>query len=46
MGYGEEIKNSGQVTPYSNDKGIDGIIKEDVLGLEKIYIQAKTLCFR
>ena len=31
MGYGGEIKNSGQVTQYSNDKGIDGIIREDIL---------------
>ena len=41
MGYGGEVKESGQVTQYSNDKGIDGIIKEDVLGLGRIYIQAK-----
>lgn len=41
MGYGGEIKSSGEVTKYSNDKGIDGIIKEDVLGLGRIHIQAK-----
>lgn len=41
MGYGGEIKNAGQVTQASNDGGIDGIIKEDVLGLGRIYIQAK-----
>lgn len=41
MGYGGEIQNSGEVTQYSNDKGIDGIIKEDVLGFGRIYIQAK-----
>ena len=41
MGYGDEIKSSAEVTKYSNDKGIDGIIKEDVLGLGKIHIQAK-----
>jgi restriction system protein len=41
MGYGGEIKNSGSVTAYTNDGGIDGIIKEDVLGLGRIYIQAK-----
>jgi len=41
MGYGGEIKNSGQVTQYSNDKGIDGIIKEDILGFGRINIQAK-----
>jgi restriction system protein len=41
MGYGGEVKEAGQVTPHSNDKGIDGIIKEDVLGLGRIHIQAK-----
>jgi len=41
MGYGGKVKAAGQVTQYSNDKGIDGIIKEDVLGLGRIYIQAK-----
>lgn len=41
MGYGGEIENSGVVTQYSNDKGIDGIIKEDILGFGRIYIQAK-----
>ena len=41
MGYGGEVKAAGKVTQYSNDKGIDGIIKEDILGLGRIYIQAK-----
>lgn len=41
MGYGGAVASSGIVTQYSNDKGIDGIIKEDVLGLGKIHIQAK-----
>lgn len=41
MGYGGEISNSGLVTKSSNDEGIDGIIKEDVLGLGRIHIQAK-----
>ncbi|MBS1535189.1 MAG: restriction endonuclease [Bacteroidetes bacterium] len=41
MGYGGEIKNSGIVTKYSNDGGIDGIIKEDILGFGRINIQAK-----
>lgn len=31
----------GQMTPLSHDGGIDGIIDEDELGLEKIYLQAK-----
>lgn len=41
MGYGGEVKAAAEVTQYSNDKGIDGIIKEDVLGLGRIHIQAK-----
>lgn len=41
MGYGGQLKHSGVVTSYSNDGGIDGIIKEDVLGLGRIHIQAK-----
>lgn len=41
MGYGGEIENSGLVTKASNDGGIDGIIREDVLGLGRIHIQAK-----
>lgn len=41
MGYGGEIENSGLVTKYSNDGGIDGIVKEDVLGFGRIHIQAK-----
>ena len=41
MGYGGEVKNSGFVTKLSNDGGIDGIIKEDILGFNHISIQAK-----
>lgn len=41
MGYGGEIKDSGLVTKATNDGGIDGVIKEDVLGLGRIHIQAK-----
>ncbi len=41
MGYGGKIQNAGIVTQYSNDGGIDGIIKEDILGLGRIHIQAK-----
>lgn len=40
MGYGYD-KNSGVVTGGSHDNGIDGIISEDKLGLDLIYIQAK-----
>lgn len=41
MGYGGELSDSGIVTKPTKDDGIDGIIKEDKLGLDKILIQAK-----
>jgi restriction system protein len=41
MGYGGSIKDAGQVIGKSGDEGIDGTIKEDRLGLDVIYIQAK-----
>lgn len=41
MGYGGFRDEAGFTTRKSNDDGIDGIIDEDVLGLEKIAIQAK-----
>lgn len=41
MGYGGSRKEAGQATKASGDEGIDGIIKEDRLGLDQIYIQAK-----
>ncbi len=41
MGYGDGIDEAGMVTSLSKDGGIDGIIKEDLLGFDTIYIQAK-----
>lgn len=41
MGYGGNIKDAGQAVGRSGDGGIDGIIKEDRLGLDRIYVQAK-----
>ena len=41
MGYGGMNREMAKVTPTSHDNGIDGIIPEDALGLDKIYIQAK-----
>lgn len=40
IGYGT-FKNSGKVTKKTNDEGIDGIINQDKLGFDSIYIQAK-----
>ncbi|MBI3184002.1 MAG: restriction endonuclease [Myxococcales bacterium] len=41
MGYGGSRKDAGQAVGQSGDEGIDGIIKEDRLGLDVVYIQAK-----
>ncbi|HEY7414722.1 MAG TPA: restriction endonuclease [Ktedonobacteraceae bacterium] len=41
MGYGGSRKDAGEAVGKSGDEGIDGIIKEDRLGLDAIYIQAK-----
>jgi restriction system protein len=41
MGYGGSRKEAGEVLGKSGDGGIDGIIKEDKLGLDIIYVQAK-----
>jgi len=41
MGYGGSRKEAGKATQATNDDGIDGIIKEDKLGLDVIYLQAK-----
>ena len=40
MGYGG-LDGSGEVTKKTGDGGIDGIIKQDELGLDMIYVQAK-----
>merc|ERR1711974_479914 len=41
MGYGGSRKDAGQTLGKSGDGGIDGVIKEDRLGLDVIYLQAK-----
>ncbi|WP_432202904.1 restriction endonuclease [Thermoanaerobacter uzonensis] len=41
MGYGGSKEEAKERTKNTNDEGIDGIINEDKLGLDKIYIQAK-----
>jgi restriction system protein len=41
MGYGGSRKDAGQAVGQSGDAGIDGIIKEDKLGLDVVYLQAK-----
>ena len=41
IGYGGSRKEAGIATQYTVDGGVDGVINEDPLGLEKIYLQAK-----
>lgn len=41
MGYGGSFEDAASVTQYSRDDGVDGVIKEDKLGFDTIYIQAK-----
>ena len=41
MGYGGSREDAGEAIGQSGDEGIDGVIKEDRLGLDIIYIQAK-----
>lgn len=41
MGYGGTLADAGRAIGKSGDGGVDGVIKEDRLGLEQIYIQAK-----
>lgn len=41
MGYGGTLKDAGKAIGRSGDDGLDGVIKEDHLGLDAIYVQAK-----
>lgn len=41
MGYGGTTRDAGQALGRSGDNGIDGLVKQDPLGLDKVYLQAK-----
>jgi restriction system protein len=41
MGYGGSVEDAGRAVGKAGDGGIDGIIKEDKLGLDVVYVQAK-----
>jgi restriction system protein len=41
MGYGGSVRDAGAALGRSGDDGVDGVIKQDSLGLDKIYLQAK-----
>ncbi len=41
MGYGGSFKDAGKAIGRSGDEGVDGLIKQDRLGLDTVYVQAK-----
>lgn len=41
MGYGGSLARAGRALGRSGDGGVDGVIDEDALGLDRIYVQAK-----
>jgi len=41
MGYGGSAKDAGRALGKSGDNGVDGVIDQDALGLDRVYIQAK-----
>ena len=41
MGYGGSTANAGRALGRSGDDGVDGVIDQDALGLDRVYIQAK-----
>lgn len=41
MGYGGSLRDAGAALGRTGDEGIDGIIKEDRLGLDVVYVQTK-----
>jgi restriction system protein len=41
MGYGGSLEDAGRALGRSGDGGVDGVIAEDALGLDRIYVQAK-----
>ena len=45
MGYGGGDAERGRVTGRSGDGGIDGTIREDALGLDEVYVQAKKYAY-
>jgi restriction system protein len=44
MGYGGSAREAGRALGRSNDGGVDGVIDQDVLGLDRVYVQAKRYC--
>jgi restriction system protein len=45
MGFGGSVTNAGRALGRSGDDGVDGVIDQDPLGLDRVYIQAKRYAF-
>jgi restriction system protein len=43
MGYGGSTEDAGRTLGRSGDDGVDGVIDQDALGLDRVYIQAQAL---
>ena len=41
MGYGGSVTDAGRAIGRAGDGGVDGVIDQDALGLDRVYIQAK-----
>ena len=41
MGYGGSVTDAGRALGKSGDGGVDGVVDQDALGLDRVYIQAK-----
>ena len=41
MGYGGSAAGAGRALGRSGDDGVDGVIDQDALGLDRVYVQAK-----
>src|ERR1700730_15856762 len=45
MGYGGSVADAGRALGRSGDDGVDGVIDQDALGLDRVYVQAKRYQF-
>jgi restriction system protein len=43
MGFGGSVSDAGRALGRSGDEGVDGVIDQDALGLDRVYIQARAV---
>lgn len=41
MGYGGSVSDAGRALGRTGDDGVDGVVDQDALGLDRVYVQAK-----